>query len=213
MICLADTDITLKLAACDLLTHTLNILGVKPKEVYVFKEEALRVYQYDPEVLINYSEEVRKRAIAFVNSSSGLYSEIHSVDQQAMFEARIDSGEQAIFGATRESTDFRVITADRKALRKLASAPSCVTIFSRMQGKTLSFDQILLMLIQEYAFEEIQTKIEPHIRYDRALEEGFAPGVSAEQAESRLKARIEQLQNETNQLLALTPRIGPAEKS
>ena len=145
MICFADTDIILKIATCDLLSQTLSVLGVTLKEVYIFKEEALRVYQYDPDVRKQYSELARLRAIEFVKSVRSIYSEIDPEEQAYMLAAGIDSGEQAIFGATRDSMDFTVVTADRKSLRKLAPSPGCGGICARMQGRVLSLDQILLL--------------------------------------------------------------------
>lgn len=121
MICFADTDIILKLATCDLLPQTLTVLGVTRKEIYVFKEEALRVYQHDQDIHEQYSDHARTRAIEFIRNVRSIYSEIDPEEQVYMLAAGIDTGEQAIFGATRDSTDFTVVTADRKALRKLAS--------------------------------------------------------------------------------------------
>ena len=60
MICFADTDMILKLAACDLLPQTLSVLGVTRQEVYVFREEAYRIYEHDPDVRAQYPVEARK---------------------------------------------------------------------------------------------------------------------------------------------------------
>lgn len=202
MICLADTDIILKLAVCDLLPQTLEVLDVLPQEVYVFKEEALRVYQYDLDVIDQYSEEERKRAVQFVKRVRGLYSEIDPDEQNYMQAAGIDTGEQAIFGATRDSMEFQVVTADRNALRKLAHAPLCGDICARMRGRVRSLDQIVLLLVQRYGYETIRIQIEPHIAHDIVYEEAFKAGISSEDAATSLGQRIRNLRAATLGLLA-----------
>ena len=62
MICLANTDIVLKLAACDLLPQSLEILGITRQEVHMFREDAYFVYRHSPKVLHTYPEVVRKRS-------------------------------------------------------------------------------------------------------------------------------------------------------
>jgi len=202
LICFADTDIILKLATCDLLPQTLTVLGVTRKEIYVFKEEALRVYQHDQDIHEQYSDHARTRAIEFIRNVRSIYSEIDPEEQVYMLAAGIDTGEQAIFGATRDSTDFTVVTADRKALRKLAPAPGCGGICVRMQGRVLSLDQILLMLIQEFGYASILPLIEPHRECDIAFQEASAPDISAHDAEAKLWDRIERLRSDTRGLLA-----------
>ena len=76
MICFADTDIILKLATCDLLPQAPTVLGVTWHEVYVFREEAYRIYAHDPDVKAQYSVEARKRAEKFINGVHGIYGEI-----------------------------------------------------------------------------------------------------------------------------------------
>jgi hypothetical protein len=201
LICFADTDIILKLAACDLLPQTLSVLGVTRREVYVFKEEALRVYRYDQDVHAQYSEHARQRAIEFVSNVRSIYSEIDTEEQAYMLAAGIDTGEQAIFGATRDSIDFTVVTADRKALRKLAPAPGCGAICARMQGRVRSLDQILLLLIQKLGHEAILPMIKPHREHDIAFQEASAPGIDAHDAQAKLWERIERLRADTRGLL------------
>jgi hypothetical protein len=181
--------------------QTLDVLGVTPKEVYVFKEEALRVYQYDPDVRAQYPELARQRAVTFVRNARGIYSEIDPEEQAYMLAVGIDTGEQAIFGATRDSVDFTVITADRKALRKLAPAPGCGAICTRMQGHVLSMDQILLLLIQDLGYNTVLPLIEPHRVCDIAFQEASAPAMTAQDAEARLRERIERLRSDTRGLL------------
>lgn len=202
MICFADTDIILKLAACDLLPQTLSVLGVTRREVYVFKEEALRVYRYDYDVRAQYSEQTRTRAIEFVNNTRGIYDEIDPEEQAYMLAAGIDTGEQAIFGATRESMDFTVVTADRRALRALAPAPGCGSICARMQGRVLTLDQILLLLIQQFGYETVLPLIEPHQTCDIAFQDITVPNLTASEAETKLHNRIERLRTDTHGLLA-----------
>ena len=186
MICLADTDIVLKLAACDLLPQTFEVLGVTRQEVYMFREEAYPVYKHSPKVLHTYPETARNRALKFINTVHNILVSGDSEEQAYMQHAGIDAGEQAIFGATREYQDFQVITADRKALRALAHADGCGGICARMSGRVVSLEQILLRLIQHTGFDALQAQVLPCASYDAAFELPFAAGKTQAEAETLL---------------------------
>ena len=203
MICFADTDILLKLASCDLLPPTLTVLGVTRQEVSVFREEAYRVYKYDAEVLRQYTQEARQCALRFINSVHGLFTEPDPEEQAYMVNAFIDSGEQIVFGATREYAEFQVITADRNALRALAHADGCGGICNRMQGRVISLEQILLRLILHLGFEIVQEHVLPCAKHDAAFSLPFAAGKTQVEAETELRTRIEILRAQTRDLLVL----------
>jgi hypothetical protein len=202
VICFADTDIILKLAACDLLPQTLIVLGVTRQEVYVFREEAYRIYEHDSDARAQYSQETRNRAKRFINNVHGIYGEIAPEEQAFMLAAEIDTGEQAIFGATRDFSDFRVITADRKALRLLTVATGCGGICRRMNGCVLCLEQILLLLMEHFGFAAIHAQVSPHSAHDAAFQEAFPAGMMQTGAEAILKNRITHLRLQTRDLLA-----------
>lgn len=203
MICFADTDIVLKLAACDLLPATLAVLGVTRQEVFVLREEAYRVYKHDLDVLRQYTAETRKRALHFINQLHGIFIEADPEEQAYMEYAGIDPGEQVIFSATREHTEFQVITADRKALRALAHANGCGGICNRMNGRVVCLEQILLLLIPHLGYEALRTKILPCIAYDVAFHSAFGSDQTngQKQAEALLRERIFNLREQTGNLL------------
>ena len=203
MICFADTDIILKLAACDLLPPTLTVLGVTRQEVYVFREEAYRVYKHDADVRREYTPKVRQRALRFINSVHGIFTAPDPEEQAYMVNATIDSGEQIIFGVTREYAEFQVITADRNALRALAHADSCGGICNRMRGRVISLEQILLRLIPHMGFEVLRRHVQPCAHYDIAFNTPFAAGKTQPEAETELRNRIEMLRVQTRDLLVL----------
>lgn len=203
MICLADTDVVLKLAACNLLKQSLEVLGVTRQEVYIFREEAYFVYRYSPKVLDTYPEVARRRALMFINSVHNILVPATSEEQAYMQHAGIDAGEQAIFGATREYQDFQVITADRKALRALAHADGCGGICARMNGRVVSMEQILLRLIAHIGFATLQAQVLPCASYDVAFELPFAAGNTQAEAETQLCSRLALLREQTRDLLSL----------
>ena len=203
MICLADTDIVLKLAACNLLTPMLQVLGVMRQEVYVVREEAYFVYRYDADVLNDYPEVARTRALKFINNVHNILVPDNVSEEQAYMErAGIDAGEQAIFGATREYQDFQVITADRKALRALAHADGCGGICARMNGRVVSLEQILLRLIAHIDFASLQAQILPCASYDGAFDLPFVAGNTRAEAETLLHRRVALLREQTGALLS-----------
>lgn len=203
MICFADTDIILKIAACDLLPQTLQVLGVSRQQVYVYREEAYRIYRHDPDVKRQYSSEARVRAERFVNGTSGIFGEIDVEEQNYMVAAGIDTGEQVIFGATRDYSDFQVITADRKALRTLAHAAGCGGICKRMNGRFFCPEQILLRLINHVGFAAVRAQVLPNVTHDAAFGDAFRAGATQQEAESQLNGRLTKLRMETGELLVL----------
>jgi hypothetical protein len=202
VICFADTDIVLKLAACDLLPETLDVLSVKRDEVYVFREEAYRVYRHDSDVGAQYAPDALKRALKFINKVHGVFVEIDREEQLYMTAENIDSGEQVIFSATRKYTDFQVITADRNALRNLAVANGCGAICTRMSGRVLCLEQILLLLVPHVGFDNLVKRVSPCLAHDEAFRLPFQPGTTQAEAEALLRQRIDLLRAQTRSLLA-----------
>lgn len=210
MLTLADTDIILKLTACDLLDETLDMFGVTVKEVFVYQTELRRVCMHNAEVIEEYSRDVLNMVITFANLACPIKTAIDPEEQVYMNAAesshgQIDGGEQVIFGATRGMKDFRVLTSDKKALRVLAFADGCGGIYNRMQHRVYCLEQIILLLIGHIGFEEVLDRVLPALKHDKSLSEVFAAGRKANQAEveKALQERIELLRQQTRGLLAL----------
>ena len=70
MTCLFDTDITLKLSACDLLQPALAVLGANKNEVYVLREEAYRVYSCNQDLKAAYPGKRSKKRFEIYQSGA-----------------------------------------------------------------------------------------------------------------------------------------------
>ena len=199
MIGLWDTDITLKLAACDCLPATLAVLGLAKNDVYVFREEAYRVYAHNAEVIADYSVEARKRALKFINDAHRVDVEIDAEEQFFMNMEDIDPGEQVLFGATRSYSDFRLLMADRKALRLLTVANGCGGICARLQGRVICLEQILLLLIPHLGYDDLRARVTLYASVDAAFDAPFQG--TRQEAETLLRERIFVLRSRTRDLL------------
>jgi hypothetical protein len=208
---LFDTDITIKLSSCNLLENTLRILGVTVDDVFVFREEAYRVYTYDPDVRKSYSPAAIQRAKKFINRVHRIETAVDLEEQAYMSAADIDSGEQVIFSATRETSDFVVLTADRKALKILAHANGCGGIQNRTAGRVLCPENVLLRLISAGDFAGVRNGVVaclshvPDAPCDAAFADAFPDGAETTEAHAQatLRSRVQDLNRDTRRLVPL----------
>ena len=200
MICLLDTDITLKLSACRLLQPALTVLGANKNEVYVLREEAYRVYTRNQDVITAYPASALKNALKFINDAHRIEDEPDPDEQYYMsLVDNIDSGEQILYGATRNFPDFRLLTADRKALLTISKAFGCEGICARLKGRVVCLEQILLRLIPVIGYEVLRGQVVPFAARDTAFKLPFQG--AEKEAVSELNKLILQLQNDACDLL------------
>lgn len=213
MVILADTDIVLKLTACDLLDDTLDMFGVTVEEVFVLSSEIRSVCLYNKEVIAEYPREILNKVVIFGKIASPITTGIDPEEQRYMDAAEIiinnvpqhiDIGEQVIYGATRNLKDFHVLTCDKKSLRTLAVAPGCGGIHKRMEKRVCCLEQVILLLISEFGFEYVRDRVLPARKHDFVLNEVFEAGINATQpdVENALKKWVNDLHNQTRDLLA-----------
>lgn len=134
MICLADNDILLKLAACDLLSETLSLLGITQREVYVLPTARHKIRK-DKKLSEKYGEGV-SRALTSLDDVNELSLSPNSDEMNLLDGVRrpesgqhlIHPGEQILFASTSFFNDFLLATGDKVCLRALSQAPSCASL-------------------------------------------------------------------------------------
>jgi hypothetical protein len=163
LIVLADNDIILKLAQCDLLDALPDILDCQEAEIFI---TPVAKYQLLPKKSAKAlskcgNEETLARLTAFLETTQTLPS-VKDTALLAQLEniEGIDGGEKFLFAAAVEMDNPLVITGDRTALRAvLANKDSIPTVFSALQDSVVTFETALLLAMRKLGFAIIRSKI------------------------------------------------------
>ena len=208
MICLADNDIILKLACCDLLTEAVAAFGVDPTEVYVLPTAVYKLINpRKPE-----KGKVRPGEIEY-DRLRAFFTLVRVIDttpppeEQLAFNdvLGIDTGEAILFSATINYTGSKLATSDKRSLVALHGAIGdvCQKVRERMAGRVICFEQTLLRIIDAIGFDLVRTRVVPARNCDTALRAVFGSGLEATEATVRagLASYIADLQGQTGDLL------------
>jgi hypothetical protein len=210
MLCLSDSDFVVKLAEFDLLEEALGSLGVSRADVRVLPE--LSHVLKGERILATHTRDAVERASKFVRGIKVLEKIdpqeqilLHSV--KATYRnrpIRIDGGEAILYCATKFLKDYVVATGDKASLRALASAANCRHIHSRLTGRVLCVEKLLLMLMDKHGFKLVQQRVAPMCSCDDCVRQAFAngkPDMPELDCRTWLDSFIKELQQETSGLL------------
>jgi hypothetical protein len=207
MICLSDNDVVLKLACCDLLNETPDVLGVNRAEVFVLPtaRHVLLKPLKDPEkARARLGDAVFQRVTLFLDSVQVIEA-APSPQEMLLFDdiVGLDPGEAILFSATAHYPDFILATSDKNSLRTLSATAACEAICRRLAGKVLCFEQVILRLIDGLGFNPIRDKVVPARDCDTALRAVFGSGLDATEDNVRagLTSYINHLRSQTGALL------------
>lgn len=208
MICLADNDIILKLACCDLVAEAVTALGVTAADVFVLntavhkllspkKPDKGRVKPGEPEYA---------RLEAFF-AAVKVVDAVPAPDEQLAFNdvLGIDTGEAILFSATAAYPGSLLATSDKRSLVALAGAGGdvCRRVCERMAGRVICFEQTLLRVIDAAGFDLVRTRAVPARNCDTALRSVFGSGLEATEDSVRggLTSYVTDLKRQTGGLL------------
>lgn len=163
MIVLADNDIILKLAQCDLLDDLPELFGQAWHEIFVTPTAK---FQLLPKKQANAlrkcgNEETLARLAAFL-SSIQIVPEVQNKALLAKLDdfEGIDGGEKLLFAAVVELEDPLLITGDRRALRTLLENKDHLpTVFSALQNSVVTFETALLLAMRKLGFAIVKSKL------------------------------------------------------
>ena len=213
MICLADNDYLLKLAACDLLDETISLLGIATSNVFVLPTAKYKIAKDTGGRLRARYRNGIDRALAFLDSVSEI-SVTPNADEQALLnevkdpdtgQRLIHEGEQILLGTSGAFGEFLLATGDKNCLRALAAARTCEEIYVRHISRVICIEQTILWLIEDQGFQYVLRKVVPASRCDTALQAAFGSGLNAQQEDViyTLTKYMEELSRMTEGLLKL----------
>lgn len=174
-ICFLDNDIILKLTACDLFNEAISILNVNRDNIRVLPS-ARYYFKKSRRAKKLYPENIRNKVTTIASRYQTIEIEtkeaLQKINKLQSYEG-IDDGEANLIAATREINAFWLTTGDKRFLKTVASYNELATIKSRLQGKVICLEQLILQLICIRGFEFILPKVLLATQYDAALKAIF----------------------------------------
>lgn len=184
MICLADNDIILKLACCDLLSEAVAALGVTLDDVLVLNSAVHKLLspKKPGKGRVKQGEAEYERLRVFFDSVR-VIDRAPPPDELFAFNdvLGIDTGEAVLFSATGVYADCLLATSDKRSLIALCGAGGeiCGRVRERLKGRVICFEQTILRILDRVGFAPVLAKVVPSRHCDTALRAVFGSGLSA----------------------------------
>lgn len=163
MIVLADNDIILKLAQCDLLDDLPDILGQQWGDIFISPTAKYQLLPKNPDKALNKcgNEETLARLTAFLDTTKNLDA-IQNTALLAQLEdiEGIDGGEKFLFAAAVEIDSPLLITGDKRALSALLRHQEQLpSVFSVLQNAVVTFETAILLATRLVGFAIVKQKL------------------------------------------------------
>jgi len=164
VIYLADNDIILKLAQCDLIDLLPEILGSSCEEIFVSPTAKYQLLPKKSEKALKKcgNEQSLKRLTFFLNRVTVLSEEL--IDLSLLVTLNnidgIDSGEDWLFAAAVEMKASFLFTGDKRALKALLAHKNEIPqVVSKLENKVVTFESIILLAIKHLGFAVVKQKL------------------------------------------------------
>ena len=210
MICLSDSDIIYKLAACDLLDDAWAAFALSPSEIYVLPtaKHKFGLTKNLQKARERYGEIVLLRLSRFLGQVREIDFELSATDLQLLSGIDgIDAGEAVLYVAAAQLTDFMIATGDKVGLRALAGTKVCQSIAERLIGRVFCFEEIVRHIIHHFGFQQVRVRLAAGRACDTALRAMFGSGNDATESNvmDGLASYIDELHSLPVPLLARVP--------
>lgn len=174
MIVLADNDIILKLAQCDLLDSLHELLGVSVKNIFI---PTTAKYQLLPKIVQKaLSKCGNEETVARIKRFLDIAQDVPAItDLNLLLKLseipNIDSGEQQLFAATAADGSSLLITGDKKALRAVVLNQATIpTVYEGLLNNVVTFESALLLGLHSYGFPVLKQKLLACPKPDKMLQ-------------------------------------------
>jgi len=190
MILLADNDILVKLAQCDLMGEALDIFGVNNSDCYVLDTAKYALYLNDPDKCIGRrlgTAHAYERLCSFIGECSELGAARDDVDliEELMLVESLDAGELALVLHANQLDQIGnfhgFATGDKRALRGIAES-ECHAVKALLTEKVDCLESVLLKAVNRYGHASIRQKVEQALqvtdpaKFDTVLRMSFGNG-------------------------------------
>jgi len=190
MIVLADNDVILKLAQCDLFAEFLTAFAVSPDQVLVVKAARFSMSRASTRRRIG-DESMAKleQILAVVHDIPLSPNPAFFAALNEQFASGIDAGEAILFATCPEINDSFVVTGDKRCLIGLnvaaATDPICDEVRRALAGRVCCFEQVVLRILNNSGFDNVLDKLLVGRECDKGLALWLGYGSEATEANFR----------------------------
>lgn len=204
---LIDNDILLKLLAFDLFDEAILSLNLSSTSLRVLST-ARFVFQQKRQQQRTYNDQIWQQALLLTEQCQSipepppesLLDYLAELQQLEPFRNSIDEGETELILATRYTPDFILLSGDKRCLSALPQIPT--EIYSRLAGRVVCLELLLLELMEQLGYETLRSRIQPALQYDKTAKVCFGYSRPATEAEAR-----QALQSYLNDIQRLAPGL------
>ncbi len=209
MIVLADNDILIKLAACDLFDDFLTAYEVSPADIRILKLARHSIGSRKHRRRIG--EEGYQRLVVFLDAVADILLEpdpAHIAALNKQTDKNIDAGEAALFALCPHMPGSVIVTGDKKSLAGLTLAAEtdgvCATMYQNLAGRVFCFEQIVTRILDRVGFEAIRDRLIAGRDCDRGLTFWLGSELDADEPRFRegLRSYLDQARATSGTLLA-----------
>ena len=213
LIILADTDIILKLCACNLIEEAIMSLGALPAMTRVLPTARFKIARSN-KLIPRYTRAGVTRALAFVRTCASVEPGAHLADRMAgLLRPGIDEGEALLMASAADFPDSLLATGDKKSLLTLCENPmENREIRSLLAGRVICFEALLLRLIhhEQVGFERVRESVvagllteQREATRDVTMAVVFSQRMKSNQVdvEDKLRSYLNHLRSQTGDLL------------
>ena len=183
MVILADNDLVLKLAQCDLFDYLASMLPSEGCPVYLTQAAPYQLVKNREKALARCgNQETLSRLENFLKTTQTLPA-INNLDLLSSISevTGIDPGEQLLFAAMSEHEGALLFTGDKRSLIALNDCRSeFPDVYSSMQSRVVTFESILLLALSDLGFPVLKQKILANANPDGLLKLILRSGMSAD---------------------------------
>lgn len=197
---LIDTDLFVLLAGAGLLGDLAECLGIPPENI-----RRLPTVQYQikkPKFTLNIPPDELARLHSAITSTAAWTD---SPEDTSLLERlkvnNIDTGEAQLFATLLEHPVYLLGSGDKRAMIALGASPELVDVRAALQGRVLSLETALILLVQKFGAAYIGPKLKPLAAKNTTIYILFGTKTTFDDAEA-----IRQISSYLDDLVA---KIGP----
>lgn len=164
MIVLADNDLILKLAQCDLLKDLHVLLELEnPTRIFVLPTARFQLIPKSEQKALN------KAGSAVVLEAIKLFlqqaSELPQINDETLLNSLegiegIDDGEQLLFASMAENDVSVLATGDKRALKAvIANQQQLTAVYASLCDRVLTFESALLLALVQFGFPNLKQRL------------------------------------------------------
>jgi len=164
VIVLADNDLILKLAQCDLLKDLTQLLGADVgHQIFVSPTAPFQLLPKNPQKALNKAG--NEATLIALRNFLAVTTELPPIQDESLLVSMegitgIDSGEQLLFAAMAELEQSFLATGDRRALSAVTANQAAIpVVYDSLHDRVLTFETALLLALAEFGFPNVKQRL------------------------------------------------------